>query len=81
MSWLDVLFLSVLLAIEDWLVGVVAGRAVSAKSPTPLGWMLSVALLYVAARLLPHVHLPIATSFVVGSLLWLVGRVFPRVFG
>lgn len=77
----EILILAILLSLFDWSANAVLGKSASAKSHSFTGWALAVIFLYTAGHLLPHVHMGIAAAFASGTVIWLVGRAFPAIFG
>lgn len=77
----DLLILAILMAAFDTAAVGILGRAGSAAAMGFLGWVLSIAILYGAALILPHVALRPGAAIAAGTLLWATGRVFPALYG
>lgn len=77
----DLLILAVLLTTFDFLAVWILGRSGSAAATGWLGWILSIAILYAASLILPHITLRPGAAIAAGTLFWAAGRVFPALFG
>ncbi len=77
----DLFILAILMAAFDTVAIWILGRAGSAAALGVLGWVLSIAILYAAALILPHVALRPGAAIAAGTVLWAAGRVFPALYG
>lgn len=81
LDFVDLLILSVLLSLVDALWSGILGRTFSPKYTGFLGWLSGVAVLYGVGSMIPGVHMTALAALSAGSALWLVGHIFPAVYG
>ncbi len=77
----DLFILSVLLSLLDALWSGILGRTFSPKYTGILGWLSGVLILYGVGSIIPGVHMTAPAALSAGTLLWLLGHIFPAIYG
>lgn len=78
---LALVFMALMLSLLSWGVEWLGGSELSARAFGVLGWASAIVIFYLAHLAIPGIKVSVVAAFIAGSLLWLVSRIFPRVFG